>query len=78
MFDIIHTIMNIKYNNIKAEFRRLGLQNKQVADILGISVQTLDYRIKKSQPSIHWITYGLANYYGDDEDNLIKEMDRDL
>ena len=78
MFGIIITIMNIKYNNIKAEFKRLGLQNKQVANILGISVQTLDYRIKKDQPSIHWITYGLANYYSGLDDNLVKEMSRDL
>jgi transcriptional regulator with XRE-family HTH domain len=70
--------MVIKYNNIKAEFKRLGLQNKQVADILNISVSGLDKRIKQGNPSIHLITFALANYYGDDEDNLIKEMDRDL
>jgi len=73
MFGIIKTIMNIKYDCIKAEFKRLGLTNKRVADILGISVQTLDYRIKKDQPSIHLITMGLVSYF---EDN--NEMERDL
>jgi hypothetical protein len=49
--------MVIKYNNIKAEFKRLGLQNKQVADILNISVSGLDKRIKQGNPSIHLITF---------------------
>ena len=62
----MNTIMkNIKYKCIKCEFKKLGLQNKQVADLLGISVQTLDYRIVKDQPSIHWITHGLVSYYGE-------------
>ena len=64
MFGIINTIMNIKYECIKCEFKKIGLQNKQVADLLGISVQTLDYRIKKDQPSIHFITRGLVSFYG--------------
>lgn len=68
--------MVIKYNNIKAEFKRLGLTNKKVADILGISRQALDKRIKADKPSIHWITYGLANYYGDMDENLIRELNK--
>ena len=75
MDDIIQ-LMIIKYNNIKAEFKRLGLQNKEVADILGISVKGLDKRIKNGSPSIHLITYALSNYYSDDDTNL--EMERDL
>lgn len=55
--------MILKYNNIKKEIKDLGLTNKKVADLLGISVQTLDYRIKQDKPSIHWIMYGLANYF---------------
>ncbi len=71
--------MVIKYDNIKAEFKRLGLKNKEVAKILNISVTGLDKRIKKGDPSIHWITYGLSNYYSDEETNLVKEMEsRDL
>ena len=61
--------MIIKYDSIKAEYKRLGITNKQVADILGISVQALDKRIKGDKPTIHLITYALANYYSDDEDN---------
>ena len=34
-----------KYDCIKCEFKRLGLTNKAVADILDISVQNLDYLI---------------------------------
>jgi hypothetical protein len=70
--------MKIKYLNIKAEFKKLGLTNKKVADILEISVQNLDYLIKQDKPRIHWITYGLANYYSDMELNLIKELNNDL
>lgn len=66
--------MKIRYLNIKAEFKKLGLTNKKVADILEISVQNLDYLIKQDKPRIHWITFGLANYYGDMEENLIKEL----
>ena len=54
-----------KYDCIKCEFKRLGLTNKAVADILDISVQNLDYLIKQDRSRIHWITYGLSNYYGD-------------
>jgi len=66
--------MKIKYLNIKAEFKKMGLTNKQVASILEISTQNLDYLIKQDKPRIHWITYGLANYYGGIEENLIKEL----
>ena len=69
--------MIIRYLNIKAEFKRLGLTNKKDADILEISVQNLDYLIKQDKPRIHWITYALANYYGGIDDNLIKEMNND-
>jgi|1_EtaG_2_1085319.scaffolds.fasta_scaffold04404_12 transcriptional regulator with XRE-family HTH domain len=66
--------MVIKYKNIKREIRSLGLTQKKVASILGISTQTLDYRIAQNKPTIHWAIYGIANYYGGIEDNLIKEM----
>ena len=66
--------MIIRYLNIKAEFKKLGLTNKKVAAILEISPQNLDYLIKQDKPRIHWITFGLANYYGGIDDNLIKEM----
>jgi transcriptional regulator with XRE-family HTH domain len=62
--------MIIKYDSIKAEYKRLGITNKQVADILGISVQALDKRIKGDKPTIHLITYALANYYSNNEANL--------
>jgi len=70
--------MKIRYLNVKAEFKKLGLTNKKVAEILEISVQNLDYLIKQDKPRIHWITYGLANYYGGIEDNLIKELNETL
>lgn len=60
--------MLIKYESIKAEFKRIGITNKQVAVILGISVQALDKRIKGDKPTIHLITYALANYYQPNED----------
>ena len=66
--------MKLKYNDIKLEIRKLGLTQREVADMLGITTQTLDYRIAKSKPTIHWAIYGIANYYGDMDDNLIKEM----
>jgi hypothetical protein len=65
--------MIIKYNNIKAEFKRLGLTNKRVAGILNISVQGLDKRIKQDKPSIHLITYALTKHFSEEEQNLVKE-----
>jgi len=63
-----------KYDCIKCEFKRLGLTNKEVASILDISVQNLDYLIKQDKPRIHWITFGLANYYGGIDDDIIKRL----
>ena len=40
--------MKLKYNDIKLEIRKLGLTQREVADMLGITTQTLDYRIAKS------------------------------
>lgn len=74
LFGIIANMMIIKYISIKKEIRKLGLTQKQVADILGITTQTLDYRIAKDKPTIHWAIYGIANYYGGIDDNLIKEL----
>ena len=62
--------MVIKYECIKCEFKRLGITNREVAKILGISVSGLDKRIKIDAPSIHWITYGLSKYYGKKSDDL--------
>jgi hypothetical protein len=70
--------MKVKYLNIKAEFKKIGLTNKEVADILEISVQNLDYLIKQDKPRIHWITFGLANYYNGIEDNLIRGINETL
>lgn len=69
-------IDKIYYGCIKCEFKRLGLTNKKVAELFGISVQQLDYLIKKDQPRIHWLTYGLANYYGGIDDHIIKELNK--
>ena len=65
--------MKVKYLNVKAEFKKLGLTNKKVADILEISVQNLDYLIKQDKPRIHWITLGLISYYGEYESSNVKE-----
>ena len=62
--------MVLQYNDIKKEIKDLGLTNKKVAEILGISVQGLDYRIKVGHPTIHWAIYGISNYYGE-PDNLV-------
>jgi len=65
--------MNLKYNNIKQEIKDLGLNNKKVADLLGISVQGLDYRIKQDLPTIHWAMYGISHYYGEPDNLVINE-----
>ena len=63
--------MKLRYNNINHELTTLGLTKKEVAQILNISVSTLNYRIQQDKPSIHWIVYGLANYFT--KDNLVIE-----
>jgi cyanate lyase len=65
--------MNLKYHDIKKEIKDLGLNNKKVADLLGISVQGLDYRIKQDLPTIHWAMYGISNYYGEPDNLVINE-----
>jgi len=65
--------MNLKYNDIKKEIKDLGLTNKKVAEILGITVQGLDYRIKQDHPTIHWAMYGISNYYGEPDNLTINE-----
>lgn len=61
--------MILKYNDIDQEIKALGLTKKEVANILGCSISTLNYRIKKSKATIHWAIYGMSNYYG--KKNLI-------
>ena len=70
--------MKIKYLDIKREIKKLGLTPPQVADMLEISVQQLYYLIREDKPRIHWIMFGIANYYSDMELNLIKELNNDL
>jgi len=65
--------MKLKYNDIKFEIKKLGLTQEQVANILGITTNTLNYRIKQDKPTIHWAMYGIANYYGKDNNLEIKE-----
>jgi cyanate lyase len=65
--------VNLKYHDIKKEIKDLGLNNKKVADLLGISVQGLDYRIKQDLPTIHWAMYGISNYYGEPDNLVINE-----
>lgn len=62
--------MELKYNSIDREIIGLGLTKKRVASILGVSVNTLNYRIKQDKPTIHWAIYGIANYYGGTDQNL--------
>jgi cyanate lyase len=66
-------MMDLKYHNIKKEIKDLGLNNKKVAALLGISVQGLDYRIKQDLPTIHWAMYGISNYYGEPDNLTINE-----
>lgn len=56
--------MIVYFECIKCEYKRLGLTNKKVAELFGITTQNLDYLIKKDEPRIHWLTYGLSSYYG--------------
>lgn len=59
--------MIIQYEDIKLEFRKMGLSNKEVAEILNISVQGLDKRINAGSPSIHLITHALSHQYKKDK-----------
>ncbi|MCS5589165.1 MAG: hypothetical protein NZ824_04275 [Candidatus Thioglobus sp.] len=62
--------MLIEYNDIKTEFRKMGLTQKEVSEILGITYAALHKRIKKGRPDIHLITYALSNYYEEKSDGL--------
>lgn len=57
--------MNIKYRSIKGEIKSLGLTNKAVAKMLGITEQGLNYRIEQDKPTIHWAIYGISNYHSE-------------
>ena len=60
--DIIRAML-IKYDDIKKEFRKMGLTQKEVSAILGITYVALSNRIKKGRPDIHLITYALSTYF---------------
>ena len=66
--------MNIEYKNIKEEISALGMTQKQVADLMGISLQGLEYRIAQNKPTLHWAMFGIVNYFSNFDDDLIKEM----
>jgi predicted transcriptional regulator len=61
--------MLIQYNDLPKEIRKTGLTQKEVSDILGITPQALNARIRKGKPDIHLIMYALSHYYNKD-DNL--------
>jgi predicted transcriptional regulator len=61
--------MIIQYNDIKREIRKMGLTQKEVAAILGITYPALWSRIKHGKPDIHLVIYALSHYYNKD-DNL--------
>ena len=65
--------MKLKYHDIKFEIKKLGLTQEQVADMLGVTTNTLNYRIKQDKPTIHWAIYGIANYYSKEDNLEIKE-----
>jgi len=73
MFDIIQSML-IKYHDLPKEIRKTGLTQKEVSEILGITPQALNARIRKGRPDIHLIMYALSHYYG----NESIDMSRDL
>jgi len=58
--------MQIKYYSIPAEIKKLGMTQTEFAGLLGIAPATLNHRIKKDSPTLHWCVYGISCYLGKD------------
>jgi len=56
--------MKIKYHSIPAEIKKLGLTQREFADMLGISTAALYHRMKQDSPTVHWCVYGISCYLG--------------
>ena len=68
----IETKGQIHYQSIPAEIKRLGITQKECADMLGCSLSGLTHRIKADKPQFHWAIYGLSNYLDKGESNLVR------
>ena len=64
----------IHYQSIPAEIKRLGITQKECAEMLGCSLSGLTHRIKASKPQFHFAILGLASYLEKDEDNLVRHV----
>ena len=60
----------IYYKSIPAEIKKLGITQKECADMMGVSLSGLTHRIKADRPQFHLAVYGLATYLGQNTGNL--------
>lgn len=60
----------IYYQSIPAEIKKLGITQKECADMMGVSLSGLTHRIKADRPQFHLAIYGLATYLGQNSGNL--------
>jgi len=60
----------IYYKSIPAEIKKLGITQKQCADMMGVSLSGLTHRIRADRPQFHLAIFGLATYLGEEGGNL--------
>jgi predicted transcriptional regulator len=56
--------MQIRYLSIPEELQKMDMSQRQFAKLLGITPSTLNHRIKKDSPTLHWCLYGVQCFYG--------------
>ena len=62
----------IHYQSIPAEIKRLGITQKECAEMLGRSLSGLTHRIKADKPQFHFAILGLASFLEKNESNLVR------
>ena len=60
----------IYYKSIPAEIKKLGITQKQCAEMMGVSLSGLTHRIKADRPQFHLAIFGLATHLGQNAENL--------
>ena len=60
----------IYYKSIPAEIKKLGITQKECAEMMGVSLSGLTHRIKADRPQFHLAIFGLASYLGAEGGNL--------
>ena len=64
----------IYYHSIPAEIKKLGITQKECAELLGCSLSGLTHRIAANKQQLHWAIYGVSNYLGT-VDNLQRDVE---